>query len=140
MGSLDEFRHEVRASTGWLESIVRDVTPELAAWQPPGQANTIARTYAHIVRDFDEDLNQRFFERALLSEGPWRGRTGLPVGESVEWQPDVNIDWLALREYGRAMSAFLIETVDALTDETSAGACSWATTSAACGTALTSSV
>ena len=118
MNVLDQFRHEARASTGWLESIVRDVTPAQAAWQPPGQANTIARTYAHIVRNFDEDLNQRFFERALLSEGPWRGRTGLPPGRlAVEWEPGVVIDWPALHEYGRAMCAFVVETVDALTDD-----------------------
>lgn len=114
--ALDELRLEARASNGWLESIVRDVTPEQAAWQPPGQANSIARTYMHIVRNFDEDLNQRFFQRALLSDGPWRGRTGLPPGP-CEWEPDVVIDWQALHEYGRAMSAFVIETVAALTED-----------------------
>ncbi len=118
MNVLDEFRHEARASTGWLESIVRDVTPEQAAWQPPGQANTIASTYAHIVRNFDEDLNQRFFERPLLSDGPWHRRTGLPPGPvAVEWEPGVVIDWQALHEYGRAMCAFIVETVDALSAE-----------------------
>jgi len=115
MSLLDEFRHEARASTGWLESIVRDVTPEQATWRPPGRANTIASTYAHIVRNFDEDINEHFFERPLLSEGTWRGRTGLPPG-SVEWEPGVVIDWLALREYGRAMSAFMIEWVAGLTE------------------------
>jgi hypothetical protein len=117
MSVLDEFRHEARASTGWLESIVRDVTAEQAAWHPPGQANTIASTYAHIVRNFDEDINERFFGRALLSDGEWRGRTGLPPGPGVEWEAGVVIDWPALREYGRAMSAFMVEWVDALTED-----------------------
>ncbi len=116
MGVLDEFRHEARASTGWLESIVRDVTAEQAAWRPPGQANTIASTYAHIVRNFDEDINEHFFERPLLSDGPWRGRTGLPASGPVEWEPGVVIDWPALHEYGRAMSAFMVAWVDALTE------------------------
>lgn len=116
MNVFDEFRHEARASTGWLESIVHDVTEEQAAWQPPGQANTIARTYMHIVRNFDEDLNQRFFQRPLLSDGPWRERTGLPPGP-CEWEADTRIDWQALREYGREMGAFVIETVDALTED-----------------------
>jgi len=115
MNRLDEFRLEARRSNEWLESIVSDVTPEQAAWQPPGRANTIASTYAHIVRNFGEDLNEHFFERPLLSDGAWRGRTGLPPGP-CEWEPGVQIDWPALREYGRAMAAFVIETVDALTE------------------------
>ena len=113
--NLDEFRHEARASTSWLESIVCDLTPEQAAWHPAGRANTIASTYAHVVRNFDEDINEHFFERPLFSDGPWRGRTGLPPGP-VEWEPGVVIDWLALREYGRAMCAFVVEWVDRLTN------------------------
>jgi hypothetical protein len=116
MDVLDEFRHEARASSGWLESIVHGVTPEQAAWHPPGRANTIASTYAHIVRNFDEDINEHFFERPLLSDGPWQGRTGLPASGPVEWEHGVVIDWLALREYGRAMCALTVEWVNALTE------------------------
>jgi hypothetical protein len=116
MSSLEELRWEARASYEWLDSIVSDISPQQATWQPPGRANTIASTYAHIVRNADEDLNQRFLRRPLLSDGPWRGRTGLPPGP-CEWDPGVSIDWLALREYGRAIADFVVETVDSLTEE-----------------------
>jgi hypothetical protein len=120
MNVLDEFRWQADTTYGWLEAIVSDVTAEEAAWQPPGRANTIASTYAHIVLNIDEDLNHWLFRRPLLREGPWRGRTGVPEGpsklEKGEWEPGVAIDWAALREYGRAMAAFAIDTADALTE------------------------
>jgi len=116
---LDEFRSEARDCWDWLESIVADITPEQALWQPPGRANTIAQTYTHIVRNADEDLNEHLFERPRLNEGPWRGRTGLKPqeGPAVEWDPDFNVDWDQLREYGRAVHAFVIETIGALTED-----------------------
>ncbi|TAK63923.1 MAG: DinB family protein [Dehalococcoidia bacterium] len=115
MNVLDEFRWQARTSYEWLESIVADVTPEQARWRPPGRANTIATTYAHIVRNIDEDLNHWMFRRPMLNEGPWRGQTGLVSGRP-EWEQNA-IDWPALREYGRAMCAFAVETVDALTED-----------------------
>lgn len=115
MDILDEFRWQARTSYEWLESIVSDVTPQQAAWRPPGRANTIAATYAHIVRNIDEDVNQRLFRRPMLNETSWRGRTGLAPGLD-EWDPAHKIDWEALHAYGRAMSAFAIDTVDALTE------------------------
>ena len=105
MEVLDEFRLQARLSFDWLEAIVGDVTPEQALWRPPGRANTIAANYAHIVRNIDEDVNQRLFRRPMLNEGPWRGRTG-PVPGRSDWEQGTQIDWTALREYGRAMSAF----------------------------------
>ncbi len=114
MDLLDEFRLQARLSFDWLEAIVADVTPEQATWQPPGRANTIAATYAHIVRNIDEDINQRLFRRPMLNEGPWRGRTGLVPGRS-DWEQGTEIDWPALHEYGRAMSTFIIEAMSVMT-------------------------
>ena len=115
---IEEFQYEAHDAWDWLESIVADITNDRALWQPPGNANTIAATYAHIVRNADEDLNQHLFERPRLNEGAWRGRTGLKPRESnaVEWEPNVEIDWEALRAYGRAVHKFVIETMDALTE------------------------
>jgi hypothetical protein len=115
MNVLDEFRWQARASYDWLEATVRDVTPEQALWQPPGRANSIAVNYAHIVRNADEDLNQRLFRRERLDEGPWRGRNGLRPGLADWEQPDIN--WEQLRAYGRAVHQFVISMVDALSED-----------------------
>ena len=112
---LDEFRWQARNAFDWLERIVEDITPEQALWQPPGRTNTIAETYAHIVRNVDEDVNQRLFRRPRLNEGPWRGRTGL--AEGIDDFEQRSIEWPQLREYGRAITAFIVETVDALTED-----------------------
>ena len=110
---LDEFRTQAHYAFDWLEAIVEDVTSEQALWQPPGRANTIASTYAHIVRNIDEDFNQRLFRRPMLNEGPWLGKTGLIAGVD-DWEQS-HIDWPALHAYGLAMTSFLYETLDAMT-------------------------
>jgi hypothetical protein len=116
---LDEFRWQARTSYDWLESIVSDVSAEQAAWAPLGRANTIAATYAHIVYNADEDLNHWLFKRPKLIDTTWKGRAGLsdlPDG-GFDWETFNEIDWSALREYGRAISEFVISTIDSLTDE-----------------------
>ena len=105
--ALDVLREEARSSHEWLSAIVADVTPEQASWRPPGRANTIAGTYAHIVRNQDEDMNHGFLGRPMLSERDWIGRTGLPSwwddSDKNEWEIGAPIDWLALRAYGDAV-------------------------------------
>ena len=113
---LDEFRLQARVAFSWLEATVSDVTAEQALWQPPGRANTIAGTYTHIVRNIDEDINQRLFRRPMLNEGTWKGRTGLVPGRT-DWEQGPEVDWQALRAYGRAMSDFAIATLDAMTED-----------------------
>lgn len=118
---LDLLRAEVRSSSEWLGAIVEDVSPEQAIWNPPGRANTIAATYAHIVRNQDEDMNHSFLGRPMLSEERWQGKTGLPSSwadsDGNEWTSRAPIDWLALRSYGDAVGAWVIEAVDALTED-----------------------
>jgi hypothetical protein len=87
----------------------------MAAWRPPGRANTIAATYAHIVRNQDEDLNRSFLRRPMLLEGAWRGKAGLP--DCDDFAPEATFDWPALHAYGRAVGAYVIEAVDALTED-----------------------
>jgi hypothetical protein len=118
---LDVLRDEARASHEWLQAIVEDVTPEQASWRPPGRANTIAATYAHIVRNQDEDMNHGFLGMPMLGETSWLGKTGLPLSwsnsDKSEWEIGANIDWPALSAYGDAVGAWVIEAVDALTED-----------------------
>jgi hypothetical protein len=117
MNILDEFRWEARTSYEWLEAIVREVTPEQAVWRPPGRANSIAATYTHIVRNQDEDVRRSFLHVPMLAETTFRGKTGHPEAHGGEWAPDARFDWAALRAYGSAVGAWLIEAVDALSEE-----------------------
>lgn len=116
---LDEFRWQARTSYNWLETIVGVVTPAQATWVPPGRANTIAATYAHIVYNADEDLNHWLFKRPRLIETTWKGRAGVdaPRGDGFDWSTFSGIDWPALRSYGRMIHEFVISTIDSLTEE-----------------------
>lgn len=118
---LDLLVAEAQSSYEWLRAIVEDVTAEQALWRPPGRANTIAATYAHIVRNQDEDMNHGFLGQPMLSEGAWSGRTGLPASwsdpDKNEWEADAQIDWPALRAYGDAVGAWVVEAVGRLTED-----------------------
>lgn len=120
MTALDELRWHARETARWLNAIVGDITSEQAHWRPPGRANTIASTYTHIVYNQDEDMNRGYLDRPMLSETAWRGRTGLPadwVNDAANaWKPEMSFEWTALRAYGAAVGAYVIEAVDALTE------------------------
>jgi hypothetical protein len=116
---LEEFRWQARTSYDWLEKVVRDVTSEQANWVPPGRANTIAATYAHIVYNADEDLNHWLFKRPRFIETTWKGRAGVdaPHGDGFDWSTFTEVDWPDLREYGRMIRDFVVSTIDSLTEQ-----------------------
>src|SRR5262249_13552843 len=95
----------------WLETTVSDVSPDQAIWRPPGCANSIGSTYAHIMVNTDVDINRYLYGRTPLVEAEWRGRDGLsepyPDGDWYDWGARVAIDWTALRAYGRAVHGWL---------------------------------
>jgi hypothetical protein len=121
LSALDELRWHAREMRRWLGAIVGDVTGELAHWRPAGRANTIATTYAHVVYNQDEDMNQGYLGRPMLAATSWRGRTGIPADwvndDANAWKYETVYDWDAMRAYGDAVGAYVIEAVDELTDE-----------------------
>jgi hypothetical protein len=47
MCRIDVIRWQVRRAYNWLDTVVSNMTDEIANWQPSGLANSIASTYAH---------------------------------------------------------------------------------------------
>jgi hypothetical protein len=72
-----------------LEQVIEGLTREQLHWKPPGMANTIAATYAHVVASEDVFVQETLLGGEPLGEGEWAGRDGisLPV-------PRRGADWL----------------------------------------------
>jgi hypothetical protein len=76
MNAVDIIRYEAHRAYEWLENIVQDVDAGLANWQPRGTANSIARSYAHIMIWTDVDVTRHFYGRAPLLAGSWGEQLG----------------------------------------------------------------
>jgi len=58
MKAASYLREDIRWAHSLLELVMQDVTPELAAWHPPGLANPIGATYAHAAVGEDVIVRQ----------------------------------------------------------------------------------
>jgi hypothetical protein len=97
-----------------LDGTMADVTQEQADYIPPGIANPIGATYAHVLWSEDMTVQGMFRQMQPLFASNWAGRTGLsepmpsPGPEWVNYRPwtrNVKVDLAALRQYGQAVGA-----------------------------------
>ena len=119
-------RQQVRIAHDILEATMADVTPEQAHWAPPGIANPLGATYAHVVVSEDFVINGMFRRQAPLNATTWAARTGLsepmPTPASPAWSEypvwtrQVRVDLEALREYSRAVYAETDQYLASLSD------------------------
>ena len=100
------------ADAHWLlEQVVGGLTDEQAHWVPPGTANTIAATYAHVVGSEDVFVHETLQRRSTLEQGDWRGRDGIRLAvprrgaDWFAWSRRVRIDLPAVRTYAAAVYA-----------------------------------
>jgi hypothetical protein len=108
-------RSVVSAARNVLDGTMADVTQAQADVIPPGIANPLGATYAHVVVTEDMVVQGMFKSGAPLFASTWASRTGLsepmPMPGPETW-PDygpwtrrVKIDLAALREYAQAVTA-----------------------------------
>jgi hypothetical protein len=76
MDAIDLLRFQVGQAQAWLEMTVSDITEEEANWQPPGIANSIGATYAHLIITADEDVNMLLYGGETLLATDWKGAPG----------------------------------------------------------------
>jgi hypothetical protein len=70
-------RHQFREFHQLLEETLAGVTPDQVQSVPPGTANPVGETYAHVVLWEDMGAHGLLQGRPPLSAGSWSGRTGL---------------------------------------------------------------
>jgi DinB superfamily len=71
------WRQQVKIAHGILEATMADLSPEQADWTPPGIANPLGATYAHLVVSEDFVINGIFRRQAPLHGAAWSERTAL---------------------------------------------------------------
>jgi hypothetical protein len=114
---------QLKASHGALEQTMEGVTEEVAHFMPPGTANPIAGTYAHLI--FSEDLFMHGFLRKTspLLETIFKDKTGAsemhPTDWKVEyprWLKEVHLDMKQFQEYAKAVFADTEKYILSLSD------------------------
>lgn len=108
----------------WFMQTLDGVTDEVAAFMPPGKANPIAGTYAHLV--FSED----FFAHMLLQgkkplmETDWLNKTGASEIQPSEWQEaypkwlkSVKVDMAKMNTYAETVFKASETYLASLTDD-----------------------
>ena len=114
MDAVTLLREDLKDAHDLLEAVMADVTPEAMIWMPPGRANPVGATYAHVVLSEDRTINGVLRHERPLYETTWAGRMGLsdlmpsqgPDWQTyVDWTRRVRIDLPAFREYARGVYA-----------------------------------
>jgi hypothetical protein len=109
-----------------LDGTMADVTQAQADYIPPGIANPLGATYAHVIWSEDMVVQGMFRGGAPLFATTWAGRTGLsepmpmPGPETWAdygpWTRRVKIDLTALREYAAAVASETDTWIASLSD------------------------
>jgi hypothetical protein len=115
--------NQLKAAHTALEQTMEGVTEEVAHFMPPGKANPIAGTYAHLV--FSEDLFIHNFLKKTepLMKTTFKNKTGASELHPMDWEvaypkwlKEVKLDIKKFRIYTKAVFAESEEYVASLSD------------------------
>jgi hypothetical protein len=122
MDAVTSLRQQFQFAHQVLEGTMADVTPEQAHWQPPGIANPLGASYAHVLLGEDGLLNGMTRRITPLFAGEWGPKLGISApppapGENWNaWARSVQVDLAALRAYAQAVFAATDAYLATLTD------------------------
>ena len=114
MDAISLLREQLTEAHAFLDAVMQGVTPQAAHWVPPGQANPLGATYAHVILFEDRTINGILLHRKPLYATTWSGKTGISdllpsFGEEghdyAAWTRSMRVDLPALQEYARAVYA-----------------------------------
>ncbi len=116
--------NQLKAAHGALEGTMDGVTEKEAHFMPPGNANPIAGTYAHLV--FSEDAFLHIFLKKTkpLFETKFKDKTGASENQPTDWEnaypkwlKEVQLDVKVFQKYAKAVFAESEQYIATLTDE-----------------------
>lgn len=126
MDAIALLRLQLDAAHKGLEETMAGVTPEQLHWTPPGIANPLGATYAHLIFSEDYIVQGMLQQKPPLAFTAFEGKTGLSepmpnMGPEwagyAAWARRARVDLPVLREYGQAVYAATDAYVGGLTPE-----------------------
>src|SRR5258708_3402408 len=90
MEAIDVVRANLADAHWLLEATIEGLRPEHVHWPPPGTANTIGATYAHVIGSEDALVKGTLLGQPLLADGAWAGANGISLAI-----PQRGSDWFA---------------------------------------------
>ncbi len=116
--------NQLKAAHAALEQTMEGVTDEVAHFMPPGKANPIAGTYAHLVFSEDMFIHNFLMNTKPLMEADFKGKTGASEIQPIDWQvaypkwlKEVKLDLKQFNEYAKRVFAESETYLASLTDE-----------------------
>src|SRR5260370_28487191 len=102
--------NQLKAAHNALEQTMEGVTDEVAHFMPPGIANPIAGTYAHLVFSEDFFVHSFLMKNQPLMETTFKDKTGASEVQPTDlevaypkWLKEVKLDIKQFREYAKAV-------------------------------------
>lgn len=125
MSQVSLLREQVKQAHQFLEGTMNDVTAEQSHWAPPGKANPLGATYAHVVMGEDAFVNAALKRATPLAASTWAGKVGVselppppfPPKPWDQWARQVRVNLEALRQYAQAVHAATDEFLASLTED-----------------------
>ena len=123
MDAIQILRAQLSDSHWFLEQAVSDLSSAHLHWVPPGTANTIAATYAHVIGSEDGFVHSTLLGQRPLGETAWAGRNGisLPIPQRgsdwFAWSRRVQVDLALAQRYAAAVYAATDEYLATLKPE-----------------------
>lgn len=115
--------NQLQSAHAALEQTMEGVTNEVAHFMPPGTANPISGTYAHVVFSEDFFVHSFLMKNPPLTETTFKDKTGASEVQPTDWQDaypkwlkEVTLDVKQFREYAKAVFAESESYVGSLTD------------------------
>jgi hypothetical protein len=125
MHSIGLLQQGIQIAHQFLEGTMADVTEAQLHWIPPGIANPLGATYAHVVLSEDMIINGMLQEKPPLFASSWLGKVGVsepmpqpgPEWENYgTWAKRVQVDLAALRVYAQIVYATTDAYIASLTE------------------------
>lgn len=120
-------RQSLKDAHQTLEETMKDVTDEVAHFQPPGKALPIAAAYVHTIVSEDGMLNGWVRKMKPLADGEWATKNGLSIPHPAmdkdweknytEWTKSVKVDLTKFKEYTQAVYKQSDDFLASLTDK-----------------------
>lgn len=127
MDSIALLRQQFEMGHTVLEGTIEGVTNDHAAWMPPGKAQSVGASYAHVVLSEDMLVNGMFSGQTPMFVTNWMGKNGIsepmpmpgPDWETTYrgWTQRVKVEMPTLREYAKAVYAKTDEYLASLTPD-----------------------